>query len=190
MSAPKFAHVVFRTSQKKAMTDWYCALLDGRVVYSDDGLTFITFDEEHHRVALIHPPDGETERMGQNTAAMHHTAYTFDSLGDLLERFEHLRDEGLLPAVCIAHGVTTSMYYKDPDGNFAEMQIDRFELPDDATAYMNGPEYAADSVGPQFDPQKLLEAYRGGTPVEELQDRAWALSLDMGDPMVVLMGPR
>ncbi|WP_372348618.1 hypothetical protein [Streptomyces sp. KL116D] len=25
-----------------------------------------------------------------------------------------LRDKGVTPAVCIAHGVTTSMYYRDP----------------------------------------------------------------------------
>lgn len=190
MKTPKLAHIVFHTSQKQAMTDWYCAVLDGHVVYTDDNLTFTTFDDEHHRIALIHAPAGETERIGHRTAAMHHSAFTFDDLGDLLERFEQLKEKGIVPAVCIAHGVTTSMYYKEPDGNFVEMQIDRFEEPNDATAYMNGPEYAADSVGPQFDPQKLLEAYRGGTPVEHLQDRAWASSLGMGDPMVVLMGPR
>lgn len=70
------------------------------------------------------------------------------------------------------------------------MQIDRFEDPDDATAYMNGPDYAEDSVGPQFDPDKMIEAYRNGTPLDELQDRAWANKLNMPDPMVILMGPR
>jgi len=57
MSAtPKFAHAVFQTAQPTQMTDWYCTVLDGHVVYQDNALCFITFDSEHHRVALIHPP--------------------------------------------------------------------------------------------------------------------------------------
>lgn len=52
MSAkPKFAHVVFQTSQPQAMRDWYCAALDGHVVYQDQQLCFITFYEERHQVA-------------------------------------------------------------------------------------------------------------------------------------------
>ena len=46
-----------------------------------------------------------------------------------------------------------------------EMQIDRFAEPDDATRYMKGPEYAADSVGPAFDPEALLAAHQAGTSV-------------------------
>ncbi|GAA3290323.1 VOC family protein [Streptomyces cinereospinus] len=186
-ASPKFAHVVFQTAKPQEMRDWYCTVLDGHVVYQDEALSFITFDEEHHRVALIHPPVS-LKRRTPDTAAMHHVAYTFDSIDDLLDRYVLLRDKGVQPAVCIAHGVTTSMYYRDPDGNFVEMQIDRYEKPDDATAYMKGPEYAADSVGPAFDPEALLQARRDGATVEELSDRAWALKSDLPDPMTVLMG--
>ena len=57
MSAkPKFAHVVFQTGQPQEMRDWYCTVLDGHVVYQDQALCFITFDDEHHRVALLTPP--------------------------------------------------------------------------------------------------------------------------------------
>ena len=187
MPAPKFAHVVFQTGQPEQMRDWYCAVLDGHVVYQDGALTFITFDEEHHRVALLAPPVPQ-QRKAPMTAAVHHVAYTFDSIDDLLERYETLRDKGVRPAVCIAHGVTTSMYYKDPDGNFVEMQIDRFAEADDATGYMKGPEYAADSVGPAFDPEEMLAARRGGASVEQLSDRSWALKAELPNPMGVLMG--
>ncbi|MFF7334994.1 VOC family protein [Streptomyces sp. NPDC008150] len=186
-ASPKFAHVVFQTGQPQPMRDWYCTVLDGHVVHSDEALSFITFDEEHHRVALIHPP-APLRPKTPDTAAMHHVAYTFDNLDDLLDRYVRLRDQGVLPAVCIAHGVTTSLYYRDPDGNMVEMQIDRFEEPDDATAYMKGAEYRADSVGPAFDPEALLQARRAGATVEELSDRAWALKSGLPDPMPSLMG--
>jgi catechol-2,3-dioxygenase len=187
MSKPKFAHNVFQTANHEAMRDWYCTVLDAHVVYEDATLTFLTFDDEHHRVALLHPPI-EFQAKTATTASLHHSAYTFDGIDALLERYAMLRDQGITPAVCIAHGVTTSMYYQDPDRNFVELQIDRFAEPDQATAYMLGPEYAADSVGPAFDPEELLAARRAGASVEELSDRAWALKADLPNPLEVLMG--
>jgi catechol 2,3-dioxygenase-like lactoylglutathione lyase family enzyme len=188
MSAkPKFAHVVFQTGQPREMRDWYCAVLDGHVVYQDDALCFITFDEEHHRVALLSPPI-PLERKSPATACAHHVAYTFDTLDDLLARYELLREKDIHPAVGIAHGVTTSLYYRDPDGNFVEMQIDNFAEPDLATEYMHGPEYAADSVGPAFDPETMLTARRAGATVAELTARMWSQQAGLPDPMAVLVG--
>jgi catechol-2,3-dioxygenase len=187
VAKPKFAHIVFQTANPQEMRNWYCTVLDAHIVYQDETLSFLTFDEEHHRVALLHPPAGFTQKTA-TTAALHHSAYTFPTIDDLLERYTMLRDKGITPAVCIAHGVTTSLYYQDPDHNFVELQVDRFADPDDATSYMNGPEYAADSVGPAFDPEELLAARRAGAPAEELSDRTWALKAGLPDPLGVLMG--
>ncbi|MDX6742443.1 VOC family protein [Actinocorallia sp. A-T 12471] len=187
MATPKFAHVVLQTGQPTEMRDWYCTVLDGHTVYQDQALCFITFDEEHHRIALLTPPM-PLERKSPTTAAMHHVAYTFADIDELLDRYVLLRDKGITPAVCIAHGVTTSMYYRDPDGNFVEMQIDNFAEPDDATGYMNGPEYAGDSVGPAFDPERLLAARAAGASVEELTGRAWSIEQNLPAPMGVLLG--
>jgi catechol-2,3-dioxygenase len=185
-STPKFAHVVYQTGQLAQMRDWHCAVLDAHVVYQDDALCFITFDEEHHRVALLSPPI-QSQRKSPTTACAHHVAYTFASIDELLDRYVLLRDNGVTPAVCIAHGITTSMYYQDPDGNFVEMQVDNFADPDEATTYMHGPEYAADSVGPAFDPEEMWAARRGGSSTGELTSRAWALKADLPDPMAILV---
>ena len=186
-ASPKFAHVVFQTSQPEQMRNWYCTVLDAHVVYQDQALCFITYDDEHHRVAFMSPPV-ELKRKHPTTASVHHVAYTFENIDALLDRYVLLRDQEITPAVCIAHGVTTSFYYQDPDGNFVEMQIDNFATPADATNYMHGPEYAGDSVGPAFDPEAMLAARRGGTRVEELTDRAWSLRAGLPDPMPILVG--
>jgi catechol-2,3-dioxygenase len=58
MSAkPKFAHVVYQTAQPQEMRDWYCTVLDGHVVYTDEALSFVTFDDEHHRGRTSTPAD-------------------------------------------------------------------------------------------------------------------------------------
>jgi hypothetical protein len=40
---------------------------------------------------------------------------------------------------CIVLGVTSSLYHRDPDGNFVELQVDNFVTPEEATSYMEGP---------------------------------------------------
>ncbi|WP_372348459.1 hypothetical protein [Streptomyces sp. KL116D] len=44
-ATPKFAHVVFQTSNPTEMRDWYCTVLAGHVVFQNDSLCFITYDE-------------------------------------------------------------------------------------------------------------------------------------------------
>jgi catechol-2,3-dioxygenase len=174
-AAPKFAHVVFQTGQLEKMKRWYMDLLDGHVVYEGHNLCFLTHDEEHHRVALLQPPE-PLELKAPNAAWVHHVAYTFGSLGELLQRYVELKEKGIEPAMPIQHGVTTSLYYEDPDKNFVEMQVDNFATPDQATAYMHGPEFDADAVGPAFSPDALLASLEAGVPAAELTTRAWALA--------------
>ncbi len=188
-STPKFAHVVFQTSQLQEMRDWYCTLLDAHVVHEGNGLCFITFDDEHHRIAFINPPT-ELDRKSPSAAGMHHVAYTYNSLDDLLDRFTELEKKGISPKVPIQHGVTTSLYYQDPDGNYVEMQVDNFATATEATDYMAGPEYGEDNVGVGFIPELMRAAREAGTPAATLTTRAWAheTSPDLPDPLAALIG--
>jgi catechol-2,3-dioxygenase len=188
-ATPKLVHVVLQTAQPEAVRDWYCTVLKAHVVHAGHGLTFLTFDDEHHRIALLEVPAEVARPKEPGTVGMHHTAFTFESLDDLLERYHELSAAGVAPAVPIQHGVTTSLYYRDPDGNFVEMQVDNFATADDATAYMKGPEYDADPVGPAFDVDRMVAARRDGASAAELCTRSWALSgPPLPDPMRVLTG--
>jgi catechol 2,3-dioxygenase-like lactoylglutathione lyase family enzyme len=186
---PKLAHIVLMTRRMAELRDWYATVLGAHVVYENAGLCFMTFDEEHHRLALVAPPAPLIERTPL-TIGMHHSAYTFATLPELLERYTCLKAAGIEPLTPIQHGVTTSLYYRDPDGNLVELQIDNFTSPDAATAYMHGPEFAADPIGPPFDPQAMVEALAAGRPAAELTTRAWAMAGPaMPDPMSRMMSP-
>lgn len=186
-TSPRFAHVVLQTTQLPEMRDWYCTVLGAHVVYEGHGLCFITFDEEHHRIAFMQAPT-QLEPRNPGAAGMHHTAYTFETLENLLERHRDLKEEGIEPKVPIQHGVTTSLYYQDPDGNFVELQIDNFATPDEATQYMHGSEYANNPIGVTFDPDVMLKALRGGQPASALITQSWAAEAcpDMPDPLAAL----
>lgn len=181
-----FAHVVLQTNQLPVVRQWYLRVLGAHVVYENPVMCFMTFDEEHHRLALFGPPGGVLAARTPMTVGMAHSAFTFATLGELVDKYLELKAEGIEPRVPVQHGVTTSLYYRDPDGNTVELQVDNFGTPDEATDYMHGPEYAADPIGPSFDAEELARAYKAGAPESELKTRAWALTTPQVNPLELL----
>ena len=54
MAAPsKFAHVVYQTHRFEEMIDWYTRVFEATVRHRDDKLAFLSYDDEHHRMAFL-----------------------------------------------------------------------------------------------------------------------------------------
>jgi hypothetical protein len=49
------SHVVRYSRQVPVVRDWDVRLLDGRVVHEGPGVAFLTYDDEHHRIAIADP---------------------------------------------------------------------------------------------------------------------------------------
>ena len=114
----KLAHVVLRTNKDQdEVADWYCRFLGGRVVARTPVITFITWDEEHHRMAFMGMKD-ISDKVRQSSG-LEHISFTWDSMTDLLNAYKIRanQDDPIKPVWCVNHGMTASMYYKDPDGN-------------------------------------------------------------------------
>lgn len=165
----KFAHVVMNTPRYRAMVAWYCTVLEAVPVFESDMLTFITYDDEHHRIAFINSP-GLADK-SKSSAGVHHLAYTYEGLGDLIATYERLKGAGILPAWTLNHGPTTSMYYVDPDGTAIELQVDNFATLAESADYFLRPEFAENPIGVEFDPEDLLAQVRAGVPEAELKRR-------------------
>lgn len=63
------------------------------------------------------------------------------------------------------------MYYRDPDGNQLETQVDNFENAEEATAMMGSAEFTENSVGTDFDPEELCAAIERGEDEAALKVR-------------------
>lgn len=169
--APKsLAHVVLRTPQFKAMVAFYKTFFGGWASYENDQLAFLTYDHEHHRVAIVNVPG--TSPKDRTTAGLEHIAFTYDSLDDLLLAYRQRKSIGMMPIWCTNHGVTMSIYYQDPDGNQLETQVDTFDTVEEANAFMISEEFAENPFGVDFDPEELLERLRKGESRKELLKRA------------------
>jgi catechol 2,3-dioxygenase-like lactoylglutathione lyase family enzyme len=161
----KLAHVVRRTSRFDDMVRWYCTVLGAEVVHSDGTLAFLTYDDEHHRLAMVETPAADAPR---GAPGLDHVAYTLNSLGDLLSTYKRLAAKGILPVWPINHGLTTSLYYEDPQGCRVEFQVENFKTPRELRGFMEGPVFAKNPIGVTFDPAKLAARYEAGDPIEEL----------------------
>ena len=165
----KFAHVVIRTNRFKETIDWYRTVLHAWPAFENDFVAFITYDDEHHRLAFVNMPDAPDPAPG--ASGVDHFAYTYATLGDLVHTYERLKGEGITPAWTINHGPTTSLYYEDPNGIRVELQIDNFESVEALHEWFRTPAFARNPVGVEFDPDVLAARYREGLTREDLQDR-------------------
>src|SRR3954453_11769073 len=174
-STKKLSHLVLQTNRRDAMVEWYCKALGAELLYQNKHIAFISYDDEHHRVAFIDPgplaekapSEGKTARAG-GEGGLHHVAFTFDPV-DLVDHYEGLKAKGIKPHRCVNHGMTTSMYYYDPDRNQVELLVDNFATASEGQDYMRR-RSATDKnpVGIDFDPEEMVERVRAGLRVEEL----------------------
>lgn len=171
----RMCHIVLRVLPEKyrAMVDWYVTFLGGHVVWGNDVLSFITYDDEHHRIAITGRP-GTIPRSGDatNSSGLAHVSFAYDTLEQLLHSYVQRRKLGIKPSWCVNHGPTTSIYYADPDGNEVETQVDNFESAEKATAFMNSLEFQENPIGVDFVPDDLIQRLESGEPHRDLKQRS------------------
>jgi len=162
----KFAHFVLRVRDLERSRAFYETVLGMQVVHDAGRLVFLTYDDEHHRLALAETP--VKDDLPRGAAGLDHVAYTLESLGDLLGTYKRLKAAGILPVWPINHGLTTSLYYADPDGNRVEFQVENLRTKRELNDYMRSAAFAENPIGVEFDPEALLERYERGDRLEEL----------------------
>lgn len=182
--SPKLAHVVYRTHQLDAMLQWYRAVFGAEIVYRNPALAFLTFDDEHHRLAFadlaVIAPDGGDA--AQAPVGVDHIAYEVPSLTALLGTWEDLKAMGITPYWCVNHGMSASLYYADPDGNQMEFTVDCFASKDECRDYFAGEKIGENPVGTEYDPADWLARLRAGESEADL------LVIDLAAPVSPIRG--
>lgn len=164
-----FAHAVLRTGNMAKMKDFYVSFLGGRMGHANDFIAFITYDEEHHRIALVQIPG--TGPKVNTSSGLEHLAYSYNTLYDLLLAYRQRQKANIEPVWCINHGPTTSIYYRDPDGNMLEAQVDNFDTPEATDEFMKGPLFSENPIGTEFDPEDLIKRLQAGESDADLKRR-------------------
>jgi catechol-2,3-dioxygenase len=168
-------HVNLKTTRLQEMIDWYGIVLGSEVIFQNEVAAWLSNDDANHRIALLAFPGFEDDPDKDRHTGIHHTAHEFASFDDLMTTFARLRAAGITPDACLDHGMTTSLYYRDPDGNRVELQTDNLGSWEASKAHMQtSPDFAANPIGVFFDPDAMLAAHEAGTAFAEIHRRATA----------------
>lgn len=169
LSPSSLAHVVLRTSNFTAMRDFYKTFLGATPAFESDQFSFLTYDEEHHRVAIINMP--HLAPKDSTTRGLDHIAFTYPTLDALALAYLQRKENNILPAWPVNHGPTTSIYYWDPDGNTLETQVDNFDTNEETSAYLQSEEFQVNPLGVDFDPDELVKRLQSGESHKSIKKR-------------------
>jgi catechol 2,3-dioxygenase len=173
---PIFHHVLLKTTCLQETIDWYTAVVGCEAVFQGPGIAFLSNDGANHRISLLSSPLLQEDPDFQRHAGMHHLAFEYASVDDLLDTWVRLRDDfGYEPHMSLHHGPTLSFYYVDPNGNSVELQADAFSDWALSKEFIReSPQFKADPIGKFVDPAKLVAARAAGAKTDELLRRAYA----------------
>ena len=172
---PKFHHVNLKTTRLQEMVDWYGTVLGVKVQFQAPDGAWLTNDEANHRIALLAFDGFKDDPEKDTRAGMHHSAFEYDSFEELNTSYLRLRDAGITPDICLDHGMTFSYYYRDPDGNYLELQCDVFGDWAKSSEWMrDSEEFHSNPMGTFVDPALVAEAAAKGAGLAEIHQRARA----------------
>jgi catechol 2,3-dioxygenase len=178
---PKFHHVNLKTTRLQEMVDWYRTLLGVEVQFQASDGAWLTNDGANHRIALLAFDGFVDDPEKDMRTGMHHSAFEYDSFQELNASYLRLREAGITPDICLDHGMTFSYYYKDPDGNYVELQCDIFGDWAKSSEWMReSEEFHSNPMGTFVDPALVAEAAADGATLAEIHERAKAKEFSPG----------
>src|SRR5579871_4866137 len=87
-SRPLLHHVQLKTTRLEEMAQWYASVLGLVVCHRGSGGVWLTNDDANHRLALLTTPALRDDPDKLSHAGMHHTAWEFASLDELLATYQ------------------------------------------------------------------------------------------------------
>lgn len=174
LSPTALCHFVLKTTPENhaRMIDFYLTFLGARITHRNYRIAFMTYDHMDHRLAIVQIPGLKPADPPGSNVGLAHTAFGFDTLSQLAQSYEEKKACGILPVWCVNHGMSTSMYYRDPDGNEAETQVDNFDTPEEGVAFIEGESFAENPIGVDFDPEELVRRVRAGEDDRAIKKRS------------------
>ena len=135
MVQPKrVGHVVLNVRDVEASTKFYTDIIGFQIALQKEDATFLTCGTIHHDLALFKAK--QSFRLDDGVG-LNHMALQVEDIKMLAEYHHVLKKNHVEIDRTIDHGMTSSIYFEDPDGNGIELFCNNQENPAEGLAIMS-----------------------------------------------------
>ena len=181
-SAFRISETILKTGRLDEMKAWYTTVLGvapffehapaggatpldlgGQTRASDLRMCFFRLGLDYpyvQSIGLFEEP-GTALSPQKGACGLHHMQLMSSGLDELCAKFDALHEQGLQPHRSADHGVMTSFYYRDPDGNNVELTAQNHPSLDAMVAFMASDAFKANPSGAEIaDPAAFVADHR------------------------------
>lgn len=129
MPIQRVGHVVLKMRDLDAAKKFYNGVLGMKIADErEDFGVFFRFDDYHHDIAVFKVKE-DASLPERNQVGLAHVALVADSFDTVKTMHQKLKVHGVQGIRTVDHGVTKSVYFKDPEGNELEIYCEVPEQP-------------------------------------------------------------
>ena len=181
----RISEAILKTGRLDEMKQWYATVLGvapffehapppgtrpmdlgGQTRASDLRMCFFRLSTDYPYVQTIgiFEEPGTASAVEKGACGLHHLQLMTSGLDELCEKFEALDGHGMRPHRSADHGVMTSFYYRDPDGNNVEITAQNWPTMEAMVAFMASDAFKANPSGSEIDdPAAFVARHRRAT---------------------------
>lgn len=134
----RVGHLVLNVKNLAESTRFYTDILGFEISRQTPTGTFLTCGKIHHDLALFQAPE-DALPVSSGQLGLNHFAVQVEDLDALKEVYFNLKDREVTLDHNTDHGMTSSVYFMDPDGNRVEFFCNNQSDPAEGLAIMGAP---------------------------------------------------
>ena len=182
-SPDDFHHIAFKTTNYENMVNFYKNLFGCEPLYQSDLITFLAYDDEHHRIAIANTSDVLNNLnfiqkivmklkifLNKNIPSIEgldHISYRINPIEKWFDFYFKAKERGLSPLWTVNHGWISGIYYRDPDNNLVEVFFEHFSTAEEFKENIS-PDFEDEPIGTNMDIEVLYEMFKSGADFSEL----------------------
>ena len=125
-SVARIGHVNLKVADLERSLAFYCGVLGFKITKRiGDEAAFLAYGNYHHDICINTWQSRNGPAPAQGTTGLFHFAIVYSHRSELREAFLRMRAAGVVVDSAVDHGVSESIYLRDPDQNGVELYWDR-----------------------------------------------------------------